>query len=186
MNKLYTVVLALFLAGCASVNLVDSSGQDLMKSQNVVLKTNLHPDPVRHRLYTVNYQQPGLIPMCTEVELVELSDKRLVFKVKSTGVQYTLDRHRSTADLAAYLHDYFGTSCNKEKLNNLSDIDKEGIKKGKALKGMSKEAVILALGFPPKHKTPNLETNQWRYWLNRWKTMVVEFDDSGKVSAIAL
>ncbi|WP_444994782.1 hypothetical protein [Aliikangiella sp. IMCC44359] len=186
MNKLYIAVLAFFLAGCASVNLVDSSGQDLMKSQNVVLKTNLHPDPVRHRLYTVNYQQAGLIPMCTEVELVELSGKRLVFKVKSTGVQYTLDRHRSTADLAVYLHDYFGTNCNKEKLNDLSDIDKEGIKKGKALRGMSKDAVILAIGLPPKHKTPSLESNQWRYWLNRWKTMVVEFDDSGKVSAIVL
>ncbi len=49
--------------------------------------------------------------------------------------------------------------------------------------GMSKDAVIKALGYPPEHKTPNLEGNEWRYWKNRYGTMLVSFTD-GKVSGM--
>ena len=184
MKKITVLIFSILLAGCAGASLVDSSGQDLMKSNKVVLKTNLHPDPNRAKLYTVNYQQSGLIPMCTEVELVELGGKRLVFKVKSTGKQYFMDRHRSTADLAVYLKDYLGTSCDSEQVKTMSQIDQKGIKSGKILAGMSKDAVVLAAGYPPKHRTASLEDNTWIYWLNRWKTIQVIFDHTGKVSEI--
>lgn len=182
-QHIVTIVLLLVLSGCAN-GLIDRNGQDLMKSSSVVLKTNLHPDPIRSKLYTVNYLRSGLLPMCTPVELIELGGKRLVFKDKTSGIQYYYDRHRSTADLANYLLDYFGTSCDKEKVKTMSKIDQEGITKGKVLKGMSKDAVTLAVGFPPKHQTHSLVRNEWRYWINRWKTMVVKFNDQGKVSSI--
>ncbi len=184
MKKLILACSAVILSGCASTALIDSSGQDLMKASNVVLKTNLHPDPNRAKLYTVNYQQSGLIPMCTPVELVELGGKRLVFKDKNTSKQYYLDRHRSTADLSVYLKDYFGTSCDSEKVKGMSEIDQKGIKQGKILVGMSKDAVILAAGHPPQHRTPSLDGNEWIYWVNRFKTMQVVFNDKGLVSEI--
>lgn len=42
---------------------------------------------------------------------------------------------------------------------------------------MSKDAVIAALGYPPKHQTPTLKGNQWRYWRTLFKTFVVHFED---------
>lgn len=73
------------------------------------------------------------------------------------------------------------TSETKVSLDGLSSTDRQGIKEGKAKKGMSKDGVRMALGYPAAHRTPSLKNNTWIYWLNRFKTMAVEFDDSGKV-----
>jgi hypothetical protein len=67
---------------------------------------------------------------------------------------------------------------------NLSELDTMGVKEGKARLGMTKEGVMMALGYPAGHKTPSLHSNTWIYWQNRWKTIAIEFDDSGRVKNI--
>ncbi|MDX1709365.1 MAG: hypothetical protein R3274_12235, partial [Desulfobacterales bacterium] len=76
------------------------------------------------------------------------------------------------------------TSSNKVDLNKLSAIDQDGIRDGKALVGMSKKGVRIALGYPAAHRTPSLETSAWVYWRNRFTTKVIEFDTQGKVKKI--
>ncbi|HIE06990.1 MAG TPA: hypothetical protein EYP64_02980 [Desulfarculaceae bacterium] len=66
-------------------------------------------------------------------------------------------------------------------LKGFSAIDLKGIKKGKAYKGMTKKGVMTALGYPAAHETPSLDDNQWKYWRNRFRTVVVEFNSKGKV-----
>ncbi len=66
-------------------------------------------------------------------------------------------------------------------LKGFSAIDLKGIKKGKAYKGMTKKGVMTALGYPASHETPSLEDNQWKFWRNRFRTVVVEFNSKGKV-----
>ena len=69
-------------------------------------------------------------------------------------------------------------------LNGLSQIDLQGIQEGKAHIGMTKEGIRIALGYPARHRTPSLEENTWIYWLNRFRTTAVDFDDTGKVITI--
>jgi hypothetical protein len=66
----------------------------------------------------------------------------------------------------------------------LSDVDRQGITAGMAMVGMSKQGVLVALGYPAKHRTPSLEQNRWVYWKGRHNYYVVEFDESGNVAAI--
>jgi hypothetical protein len=73
------------------------------------------------------------------------------------------------------------TSPNPVSYEGLSGIDRQGIEAGKALPGMSKQGVNIALGYPAKHKTPSLESNKWVYWTGRYDPMTVEFDSNGKV-----
>jgi hypothetical protein len=47
---------------------------------------------------------------------------------------------------------------------------------------MSKEAVIISVGIPPDHKTPDLKSNRWIYWKNRFKNKAVCFDPAGKTT----
>ena len=53
-----------------------------------------------------------------------------------------------------------------------------------ALKGMRKEAVVLAIGYPPRRDTPSLDNTIWRYWSSRLSFFLVEFDASGKVAKV--
>ena len=77
----------------------------------------------------------------------------------------------------------FAQNCDKEKIAQLSEIDQEGIKDGVVKKGMTKEGVVYAVGYPPTHKTPTLDSDQWIYWKNRFGKMRVQFTD-GKVSRV--
>ncbi len=83
------------------------------------------------------------------------------------------------------LADYFKLILSKEKVTyeDLSAKDKEGIKAGKALPGMTKQGVKIALGYPALHKTPSLDLNRWVYWQNMFRSMAVNFKD-GKVASV--
>jgi hypothetical protein len=147
--------------------------------------TNLHPDPIKHKLYTVNYQLSSLIPRCTPVTILKMGNTAMTFK-DSTGTIYSYELHsKSTPEgFTANRNKYFGASCDNAAINKLSTLDKKGIQEGKALIGMSKQGVLYAIGYPPEHMTPSTSTSEWRYWKNRFSTFIVYFNSAGKVDHI--
>ncbi len=66
----------------------------------------------------------------------------------------------------------------------LSPVDEQGIKAGRAMVGMTKQGVTIALGYPAKHRTPSTDLNTWLYWKGRFNMLAVEFDNSGKVTSL--
>ncbi|MCG8383407.1 MAG: hypothetical protein MJA28_14520 [Gammaproteobacteria bacterium] len=179
--------LALLLGACSSAPVLkDDSGQSLIGASHVYTLTNLHADPQRKRLFAVNYQQSELIPLCTEVKLLDLSAKRLQFTSTHNNVTYHYFYHKKAAaePFDAHLKRYFGTSCNTAEVKALSKTDQEGISTGKVKEGMSKKGVILAAGYPPPHVTPSTDANEWTYWKNRYDRFIVRFNDAGIVDSI--
>ncbi|HDS15958.1 MAG TPA: outer membrane protein assembly factor BamE [Proteobacteria bacterium] len=75
-------------------------------------------------------------------------------------------------------------SAKPVSLKGLSEVDLKGVKAGKAYNGMTKKGVMAALGYPAAHETPSLDDNQWKYWRNRFRTVVVEFNTNGIVSNV--
>jgi hypothetical protein len=65
-----------------------------------------------------------------------------------------------------------------------SEIDRKGIGSGKALTGMSKAGIRVALGYPASHRTPSLKEDVWVYWRNRHRQIRVCFGDDGTVIAV--
>jgi hypothetical protein len=181
------VIAALVGISCASgpSGVVDQSGIDLMQAPRVYTLVNLHPDEVRARLYAVNYQQSGLIPRCTEVDLIEIDGESLLFRVPETSREYHYYYHKAASEpFDQHLLKYFGSSCNPGDVRSLSDTDQAGIREGKASAGMTKQGVLYAIGYPPPHVTPDLEAKEWTYWKNRFDRMIVVFDDEGRVVEI--
>lgn len=82
------------------------------------------------------------------------------------------------------MQSFFGPKCDEAKLKSLSRLDKDGIKAGAPRVGMSKDGVLFAMGRPPEHATPSLESTYWLYWRNRFGKIGVEFDNKGKVTQI--
>ena len=156
----------------------------LIGAPEVYTLVNLHPDENRKRLYSVNYQQAGLLPLCTRVVIESVSSREMKFRVADGGREYEYIFHNSMRDpVQKHLDKYFGRSCDKSKIQHMSKVDQDGVRAGQAIEGMTKEAVILAIGYPPEHATPSTEGNAWRYWKNRLATMIVHFED-GKVVRI--
>jgi hypothetical protein len=157
----------------------------MIGASGIVTLRNLHPDERRERVFAVNYQRTGLIPMCTPVRLLSQGRSELVFEVIETRRRYTYYYHKAAGEpFNAHLRRYFGRECDRAKVAALSDLDRTGIERGKVYIGMSKSAVAYALGTPPLHKTPNLNDPVWRYWRSKFKSFAVEFDGDDKVKNV--
>jgi hypothetical protein len=84
----------------------------------------LHPDNERSRLYAVNFQQAGLIPVCSEVEYLELGRKSFKFRVVDTGRVYEYINHKASAEpFPDHLRRFFGPDCPRAELDSLSTLD---------------------------------------------------------------
>lgn len=184
-RKLAIVPLAVGMVACSSLPVPGEDGQDMTGQAGVYTLVNLHPDPIRHRLYATNFQQDGLIPLCSEVTLVKARKKVLEFKLNATGETYHYYNHRSAAEpFDQHLTRFFGKTCNKNAVAQMSAIDQKGIASGKVLSGMSKQGVVYAIGIPPRHVTPSLDASVWKYWSNRFNTFNVVFSDNGVVEEV--
>jgi hypothetical protein len=131
----FVSALALSLLACAGAG-PPTAFDALIGSPGVVTLTNLHPDERRSRLFAVNYQQEGLIPLCSAVALLDRDGERLVFTVQQTGRTDEYYHHAKAAaePFPEHLSRYFGTECPRDEA--LAEIDRQGIAQGKALAGM--------------------------------------------------
>ncbi len=129
----------------------------------------------------INYSVGRKIPANTEVKIISMSSKNIVFEdSRHPGVKISLDNSEkhtqmNTVQLAAQYFDASKVNVSKfSKAEQAFIIEFAGFYK----KGISKEAMIVARGYPPKHETPDLKYDQWRYWRNRWVSKNVNFENN--------
>jgi hypothetical protein len=162
---------------------------ELKKGDTLVTRVNLHPDGNKRLLYSLNYQLQGfMIPVCTEITITKVKTKEITFDYN--GIPYTLawDGHTRKAgvSLMQVAEEFFGPECPEKEIAAMSELDQEGIRRGIPQVGMSREAILIAMGRPPFHANPSLEAPTFMYWANRYKRKAIDFDKDGKVVAVRL
>lgn len=129
-----------------------------------------------NRHITTNYRRGILLPVNTEVTFQKATrDQIHILLHGTTKVVIENVGQYSGEDIVGVFERTF--SKTKVDLSGFTDSERSAILQGGVAKGMSKKAVIVALGYPPKHKTPTLESDQWRYWNSRHGTFIVHFKD---------
>lgn len=165
------------------------SGQRFEAEGALYLKNNIHVQEHAHQEYRASYSNwtdPGknhvLVPVNTPVTIGSF---RRGFSI-TTQAGHTILFEYDGKHMAMSSEQYINmiTSRQPVPLERLSEVDRKGIKEGKAYPGMTKEGVRIALGYPATHRTPSLDSATWVYWTNRFKTIAVEFDEKGIVKNI--
>jgi hypothetical protein len=178
MKRYATLAAALAAIALSAPAASKDIGYPLIGAANVVTLVNLHPDEAHKRLYSVNYLLEGLMPVCTRVKILSVTNKQMVFELADGGAKYEYVFHPAMKDpIPKHLDRYFGTSCPRKKIDSLTGVNKQGVLEGRLILGMTKDAVILAVGYPPEHATPSLEFSIWKYWRNRFATRLVHFEN---------
>jgi hypothetical protein len=160
--------------------------QDIKKGDKLQTLSNLHPDMAKRLLYATNYQQAGLIPVCTDVTVTKINKGEMVFDYQGVAYTFEYDKHQKGAGVSFQdvVKAYFGPACDKAKMNALGAADKDGIRAGQPKIGMTKAGIVFAMGRPPFHANPNLDANYWLYWRNKFGKTGLEFDEKGKLTGI--
>lgn len=170
------IVLSLAFAGCFRTSYrVEGAG-----ATSYTL-TNMHADR-RGRVISTNYTGGARIPICTPIVIDRVNSRQVRFHNAQTGQRYTYIMHRSArTPIDQHVTRYFGNGC--PNITAMSPADQSGIQSGRVYQGMTKQGVILAIGYPPEHRTPTLEQDVWRYWGTRNRSYEVYFS-GGVVTGI--
>ena len=182
----FGLIMALFITGCS--NTIESIKDNIGINQkqhlfepNAEMYTQCNMHAYKGRVDTVNYCVGIFIPVNSKVTLLESNSNKIKFLYKGKTIVLLNREKYSGQDIGQIFNRYFGKK--KVNLNKFTKKERKAIKNGEVTKGMSKKAVLVALGHPPAHKTPSLESNEWKYWKNRWNTIIVIFK-KGKVVSI--
>lgn len=173
--------IALALTGCASAP--PEFASDISEDETYYTQVGMWADKGVEIIAT-NYQRGTFIPVNSEAHIQEITGETITFRVPELGEQ-TFQLANVPKYTQADMRELFDRTFAKKPadLDDYSEEVVDNIREGRVEPGMSKDAVVLARGYPPAHETPDLDLNRWRYWVNRFATNVVVFSD-GEVDEI--
>ncbi|MCK4789744.1 MAG: thermonuclease family protein, partial [Desulfobacteraceae bacterium] len=145
----------------------------------------------KDRQSSINYKDGKLLTAGTEVIDIRLIDSlsgEIVFTVKETCEEIRLNfvypKHREKTIIDWYKQ-LFTNKTFEQITTGLNKKELEAIKTGRLVKGISKNAVLIAYGYPPEDRTPDHNVNNfWVYWPNNNFIQVIGFDENGYLSKI--
>jgi len=190
-NKFFIYITALFFSfailscggsggtqGVSDPAQPSSAGKTLYTQTNIWYEKPMKILPIFHK--------GAIIPAGTKVRINETNSKVILFS-NSKGTQYRIYTQKyynmSGDEMVALLFGAKNPMAKGGKFHKYTKAEQQSIKRGKITKGMRREAVIMAYGYPPTHVNPSIEADSWQVWKSRWDRMIVYFKN-GKVSRI--
>lgn len=129
----------------------------------------------KNHFRTTNYRVGSLIPINSPARLVSIDNKDIVVELLDTHQTLTIDnmqKHTNETSVQAFQKIFKVT---KVRLDSFTSEEKKNILAAQVKKGMSRRAVLAAIGYPPITETPSLDGGQWTYWSNRFNRFIVRF-----------
>lgn len=132
---------------------------------------------------TTNYRRGASLPVNTPVKLLNISGKTIDVEINDTAQKLEIKNvNKHTGDDVYQAFDKLFAKTRVD-LSKFTSLERANIDKGEVAKGMSKDAVIVAIGYPPITETASLDVDRWVYWSGRFNRFVVHFKN-GKVSQV--
>ena len=132
-----------------------------------------------------NYQEPGkkVIPVGTAVKIVGYGRQRVGLDAGGQKLWIGNDYSREL-ELGPFAERFVVKTDPKAKLTSFPPKIQEAIKNMRVAKGMTKEQVLMAVGYPITSENPTLDAAAWRYWLSSFAPFTVIWDGQGRVKDI--
>ncbi len=135
-------------------------------------------------IYVINYKRGQMIPAGTEVTSVRIGNRNIRFQAvgwEGYEFNFILGKHQGNLTIGAVHERTFVHEPLLTLTEEMTEHEIRCIESGSVEPGMSKKAVLISQGYPPRHRPPNLDLRQWIYWGNRFKNFIVKFDGEGRV-----
>lgn len=126
-----------------------------------------------------NYHVGSMVPAGTPVQVQAVGRSSLTFL--AGGTKLTLVQAYGKEPFDQYADRILVTEDPTSRVAAYPKAVQSAIRAGRVEVGMTKEQVLVSIGYPPSHRTASTAASDWTYWMNRWITYRVQFDDNGKV-----
>ena len=152
------------------------------QSRSLMTCCNIHYEG--DEINDANYFVGTTIPAGTAVQVLAMTGSSVTFMAAGKKLTLVHSYGKDQESIQQYLSKVLVPDDPKAKLATFPRSAQQAIRDGRVEKGMTREQVIMSLGYPPTHRTASTSSNEWTYWYNRWVTYKVQFDDQGRVSNI--
>lgn len=133
-----------------------------------------------------NYDESGkfIIPLGTPVKVTGYGRYR-VFVDLPQGSQAIGNDYSRGIEMGAFAKRYVVPENPLDKIADLPPKVQTAIKTARVTNGMTRDQVLMALGYPMASENPHLDARTWKYWLWTFSEFRVRFDNEGRVSEVA-
>jgi hypothetical protein len=153
-------------------------------SQFRYLCCNLHYD--KREITDMNYLRGKVIPFGSRVQILAVGEDRVEFEAPGEQpITLVLQYGAERMSMDEYLDRIFLVDDPYTRLPKLPpdakrarevDRTRRLVEEGTISVGMTRAEVLMAIGYPPAHRTPSLDASPWRYWVDPSDTFDVYFD----------
>jgi hypothetical protein len=131
----------------------------------------------KDRVSERNRQQGTVLPVGTPVRIDEVLKNRVVFKPEGAPIlMLFFEGKEGYLQFDEYLDRVFLTEDPQLKLARVPEKIAAAIRQATVLPGMTRDQVLMAVGYPPADLTPMLTSPNWRYPMPKDGTLEVFFD----------
>ena len=132
-----------------------------------------------------NYAENGkrVIPAGTPVTITGYGRNRVNTTMNGEKQDLGNDYSRDLS-LEAFAKRYVVNPDPNLALNKAPAKVRQAVKTGRITPGMTREQVIMSLGWPISSENPHMDSKVWRFWLGSFEEFQVKFDGAGRVTGV--
>jgi len=133
----------------------------------------------------INYEESGkrIIPAGTPVKFIGFGRYRVETKMNGES-QWLGNDYSRELDMETFARRYILDRDPKTVIAKASPKIRVAIESAKVAKGMTREQVVMAVGYPVSSENPDLNASRWKFWLWSYSPFTVNFDGKGRVTSV--
>jgi hypothetical protein len=133
----------------------------------------------------INYDESGkkIIPVGTPLKVTGYGHYRVKVDINGKSQAIGNDYSRDLA-LDVFAKRYVVADDPAAKIAAYPRKIQDAISHAQIVLGMTREQVLMSVGYPVSSENHNLEGKTWRFWLSSFQEFRVRFDDSGRVADV--
>ncbi|HSW07970.1 hypothetical protein [Aquabacterium sp.] len=134
----------------------------------------------------INYAESHkrVIPLGTPAKVTGYGRYRVFVDLGDGSKQALGNDYSRDMELGAFAKRYVWAEDPKKKLAGYPAKQRDAITSGRIMKGMTREQVLMAVGYPVSSENAHLDAKVWRLWLSSFAEFQVVFGDDGRVNEI--
>ncbi|MGC4061622.1 MAG: hypothetical protein QM749_12550 [Aquabacterium sp.] len=132
-----------------------------------------------------NYAESGkyIIPAGTPVKYLGSGRYRVYIEVEGKKQAIGNDYSRDLS-MDAFANRYIVTKDPRPQIALLPPHIRTAIETARVTKGMTRDQVLVAIGYPISNETPHLDSTFWKYWLWSFSPILIKFNESNTVTQV--